>query len=183
MSGMVKAAKDILEAVIHERIPDATVVRNRADEGRAVMARKWPLVSLITQPGKFDDRMAKLVRYPDEESGELKQRYVRGVRQLPILVSVWAQGEDEADEIFSRLVPYIPRRWEYDDFGGTVLINSEEHSDFADNVSNLYCSILETQFQVETAGDAEIVPSFTSVEAESDIQPEEGTGGNDEQEQ
>jgi hypothetical protein len=183
MSGMVKTAKDILEAVVRGRVPGVTVVRNRAAESRAVMARQWPLVSLITQPGKFDDRMAKLVRYADETTGTLKQRYVRGVRQLPILVSVWAKGEDDADEVFSRFVPAIPRRWEYDNFGGTVLINNEEHSDFADNISNMYCSILETQFQVETAGDEEIVPSFTSVEGESDIQPVTGTGGNDEQEQ
>lgn len=163
MDGMIKAAKDLLEQCITAVIPNATVVRNRADESRQVMARKWPLVSLITQAGRLDDRTAHLARYRDAATQELKQRRVRGTRIIPIVIGVWAKGENETDEVFSLIVPRIPRKWEYDDFGGRILINSEEHSDFADNVSNLYCSILEVEFQVEVAGDAEIVPTFVQV--------------------
>jgi hypothetical protein len=174
MSGLVKAVKDLLEEAVHTRYPGVLVVRNRAEENRAVMARTRPFVSLITAQGKFDDRTAKVVRWADTASGTLKQRYVRGTRQLPVQVSVWAGREEEADEMFSRLIPCIPRLWEFDDFGGTVLITREEHSDFADNVSDLYCSILEVQFQIEVAGDAEVIPSFTSVESEPDLKPGEG---------
>ncbi|NVP23967.1 hypothetical protein [Treponema phagedenis] len=170
MNGMVTAAKDLLEQCITAVIPDATVVRNRAEESKHVMARKWPLVSLITQPGRLDDRTAHLVRYKDTTTEELKQRRVRGTRIIPILIGVWAKGENETDEAFSLIVPRIPRKWEYDDFGGRILINSEEHSDFADNVSNLYCSLLEVEFQVEVAADAELVPTFVQVSEIPDMQ-------------
>ena len=56
MDGMIKAAKDLLDMCITTEIPDATVVRNRGDESKQVMTRKWPLVSLITQAGRLDDR-------------------------------------------------------------------------------------------------------------------------------
>jgi len=170
MDGMIKAAKDLLDECITAVLPDATVVRSRADENKQVMARKWPLVSLITQEGKLDDRTAHLARYRDEVTGELKQRMIRGTRIVPILISVWAQGENETDAAFSLIVPRIPRKWEYDDFVGRIFINSEEHSDFADNVSNLYCSILEVEFQVEVAGDAELVPTFVQVSEIPDMQ-------------
>ncbi len=163
MEGLITAAKDVLTSCIIAAIPNATVVRSRAEENKQVMARKWPLVSLITQRGSLDDRTAKLIRYVDEKTNERKQRRVRGTRIVPILISVWSCGEKETDEAFSKIVPRIPRKWEYDDFRGSILINSEEHSDFADNVSNVYCSILEVQFQVEVAGDAELVPSFDTV--------------------
>lgn len=170
MEGMIKAAKDLLDMCISTEIPDATVVRNRADETKQVMTRKWPLVSLITQAGRLDDRTARLARYRDDVTGELKQRRIRGTRIIPILIGVWAKGENEVDEVFSKIVPRIPRRWSYDDFVGRIFINSEEHSDFADNVSNLYCSILEVEFQVEVAGDAEIVPTFVQVSEIPDMQ-------------
>ena len=135
------------------------------------MARQWPLVSLITNPGSFDDREAKTVRYADVEAQTLKQRYVRGKRTLPILLRVWAEGEDAADELFSRIIPAIPRKWEYDDFEGTVLIAAEEHSDFTDTVNNLYLSIAEVLFTAPVALDEEIVPTFQKVEAEPEIAP------------
>lgn len=162
MDGMIKAAKDLLEMGITTVVPDAIVVRNRADETKQVMSRKWPLVSLITQAGRLDDRTAHLARYRTD-TGELMQRRIRGTRIIPILIGVWAKGENEVDEVFSKIVPRIPRKWSYDDFAGRILINSEEHSDFADNVSNVYCSILEVEFQVEVAGDAELVPTFVQV--------------------
>jgi hypothetical protein len=171
MDGFVKTAKDILENVVKSRIPDATVVRSAAEGKRAIMARQWPLVSLITDPGKFDDRTAKWYKYQDTTDNTLKQRYVRGTRQLPIAVYVWAKDENNADTLFSRLVPYIPRQWEYDDFGGTILISSEEHSDFYDNVSNLYRSVLVVEFDGMVAQDAEAVPPFTSANTEPEVQP------------
>jgi hypothetical protein len=166
---MIREAKDVLQGIVETRIPEAAIVRSGADESRAIMARKWPLVSLITNPGRFDDREAKTVRYADAEAGVLKQRYVRGSRILPLLLRVWAEGEDEADRIFSRVIPAIPRKWELDGFEGLIVINHEEHSDFVDNVSKLYLSVAEIQFTVPVALDEEIVPTFTTVDAEPEI--------------
>ena len=103
MDGMIKAAKDLLDMCISTEIPDATVVRNRGDESKQVMTRKWPLVSLITQAGRLDDRTARLARYRDDVTGELKQRRIRGTRIIPILIGVWAKGENEVDEVFSKI--------------------------------------------------------------------------------
>jgi hypothetical protein len=166
---MIREAKDILQAVAAQRIPSATIVRSAADESRAIMARKWPLVSLITDPGRFDDREAKTVRYADKEAGLLKQRYVRGSRILPILLRCWAEGEDAADEVFSRILPAIPRKWEYDGFEGLIVINAEEHSDHTGNASKLYLSVAEIQFTVQVALEEETVPTFKVVDAEPEI--------------
>jgi hypothetical protein len=163
---MIREAKDILQSVVQGRVPDAHIVRSKAEESRAIMARQWPLVSLITNPGTFDDREAKTVRYADAEAQTLKQRYVRGKRTLPILLRVWAEGEDAADELFSRILPAIPRRWEHDNFEGTVLISAEEHSDFVDNVNKLYLSVAEIQFTVPVALEEEIVPTIQTVESD-----------------
>jgi hypothetical protein len=166
---MIKEAKDILQSVVALRTPGVTVVRSIADEQHAIMARRCPLVSLITNPGRFDDREAKTVRYPDEDAGLWKQRYVRGKRILPLLLRCWAQGEEAADALFSHIIPAIPRKWEYDGFEGLIVIETEEHSDFVDNVSQLYLSVAEIQFSVPVALEEEAVPTFTVVEAEPEI--------------
>jgi hypothetical protein len=171
---MIREAKDILQNAVASRAPGVTIVRSIAEEQRAIMARKWPLVSLITNPGSFDDREAKTVRYADTETETLKQRYVRGKRTVPILLRVWAEGGEAADELFSRVLPAVPRKWEYDDFEGTVLISGEEHSDFVDNVNKLYLSVAEIQFTVPVALDEEIVPTFQNVEAEPQIAARDG---------
>jgi hypothetical protein len=71
--------------------------------------------------------------------------------------------------LFSRILPAVPRKWEYDNFEGTVLISGEEHSDFVDTVNKLYLSMAEIQFTVPVALDEEIVPTFQNVEAEPEI--------------
>jgi hypothetical protein len=169
MAGMIKAAKDALEGAIRARIPALTIVRSAADETRAIMARQFPLASLITNPGKFDDRTAGTARYANTDTNTLVQRYVRGSRMLPILVRVWAKGEEEADEVFSRILPAIPRKWEHDGFEGLIVINAEEHSDHTGNAATQYVSVAEVQFTVQVALDEETVPSFRTATAEPEI--------------
>jgi hypothetical protein len=163
---MIKEIKDLLETVIKERIPGINVVRSVRDESREIMTRQWPLVSLITKPGRFDDREARVYRYADIEAGVWKQRSVRGSRIIPILMRCWAEGEDAADEIFSRIIPAIPRRWEYDGFEGFVLINREEHTDHTDSATVLYLSVAEVQFSVDVALEEEIVPTIDQTQVE-----------------
>ena len=140
---MIKEIKDLLETVIIERIAGVTVVRSARDESRAFMSRQWPLVALITNPGRFDDREARTYRYADIEAGTWKQRSVRGSRIIPILMRCWAEGEEATDAVFSRIIPAIPRRWEYDGFEGFILINREEHTDHTDSVNDVYLSVTE----------------------------------------
>jgi hypothetical protein len=163
---MIKEIKDLLEAVIKERIPGINVVRSARDESRVVMARTWPLVSLITNPGRFDDREARVYRYADVEAGMWKQRSVRGSRIIPILMRCWAEGEETVDAVFSRIIPAIPRRWGYDGFEGFVLINREEHTDHTDSVTNVYLSVAEIQFSVDVALEEEVVPTIDRTQVE-----------------
>jgi hypothetical protein len=169
MEGMIKAAKDVLEGAIGARVPEVTIARSAADETRAIMARRFPLAALITNPGKFDDRTAGTARYANTETNTLVQRYIRGSRILPILVRVWAEGEEEADEVFSRILPAIPRKWEYEGFEGLIVINAEEHSDHTGNTAKQYVSVAEVQFTVQVALDEETVPTFGTVTAEPEI--------------
>lgn len=164
---MIREAKDILQKAVSSRIDNITIVRSKAEEQRAIMTRSFPLVSFITNPGRFDDRESKTVRYPDEESGLWKERYVRGRRMLPILLRVWAAGEDETDTIFSRILPAIPRKWELDGFEGLIVIQTEEHSDFVDSVNNLYVSIAEVQFSVPVALEETDVPTIKTSEPDT----------------
>lgn len=161
---MIKEAKDLLTAVVNARVPTATVVRSASEESRAVMARKWPLVSLITNPGVFDGAEAKQVRYFDSVAKMWKQRYVRGNRVLPILVRCWAEGEDAADALFSRILPAIPSRWEYDDFSGTVEIFAEEHSDHTGNTAKLYLSVVEVRFSIPAALEEGVIPTIDQID-------------------
>lgn len=163
---MIREAKDVLQSVIQNRAPAARIVRSIAEESRLIMARQWPLVSLITNPGRFDDRENRTIRYPDEEAGVWKERYIRGKRILPILLRVWAEGEDETDALFSRILPAVPRRWTYDGMEGLVLIETEEHSDFVDNVNKLYLSVAEIQFSVPVALEETEVPTIRAAENE-----------------
>jgi hypothetical protein len=169
MAGMIRAAKDVLEGAIKARVPAVTIVRSAADETRAIMARQFPLASLITNPGKFDDRTAGTSRYANTEKNTLVQRYIRGSRILPVLVRVWAEGEEEADEVFSLILPAIPRKWEYDGFEGLIVINAEEHSDHTGNTAKQYVSAAEVQFTVQAALDEETVPTFGTATAEPEI--------------
>ena len=166
---MIREVKDILQNVVALRIPGVMIARSMAEEQRAIMARQWPLVSLITNPGRFDDREAKTIRYPDAEAGIWKERYVRGKRILPLLLRCWAEGEDEADALFSRILPAVPRKWEYDGFEGLIVIETEEHSDFVDNVNKLYLSVAEIQFSVPVALEETVVPTFRAIEAEPEM--------------
>ncbi|MDR2784813.1 MAG: hypothetical protein LBB83_02745 [Treponema sp.] len=164
---MIKEAKDLLEAVVKARVPESVIVRSALDESQALMDRKYPLVSLVTNPGNFDDREAKTVKYFDEAEGMWKKRYVRGNRVLPILLRLWAEDEEEADRYFSRLLPAIPRTWAYDNFEGLVIINHEEHSDHAGNVAKRYLSVAEIQFTMASAMGDELVPTFNTVKNDS----------------
>jgi hypothetical protein len=161
---VITEAKNLLEGIVKQRIEGVTVVRSAADEAHAIMQRTFPLVALITNPGTFDGSEARTVRYFD--NGEYKQRYVRGNRVLPILVRCWAAGEDEADRVFSRIVPAIPSRWEYDNFCGGVEIGAEEHSDHTGNVAKLYLSVAEVRFSVAAAMEAEPMPVIEKTEPE-----------------
>lgn len=166
---MIKEAKDILESVVAARCPDAAIVRSAEEERTAIMARKFPLVSLITNPGTFDSSEARTVRYYDEAAGFWKQRYVRGSRVLPVLVRCWAKGEDAADALFSRIIPAIPSRWEYDDFAGTVEIVAEEHSDHAGVTAKLFLSVAEVHFTAPAALEEGVIPAIDQI----DTAPEE----------
>jgi hypothetical protein len=166
---MIKEAKDILAAAVSQRALGMRIVRSMAEESHAIMARQWPLVSLITNPGRFDDREAKTVRYPDGEAGIWKERYVRGKRILPVLLRCLAEGEDATDALFSRILPGIPRKWEYDGFEGSIVINGEEHTDATDNLNSLYLSIAEIEFSIQVAREEEEVPTINTVETEPEI--------------
>ena len=161
---MITEVKNLLEQIIKNRIEGITVVRSAAEESKNIMARKFPLAALITNPGSFDGSQAQTFRY--FEGKEYKQRYSRGNRNLPILVRCWSTGEAEADNVFSRIIPAIPSRWEYDGFTGSVEIGSEEHSDHTGNITNLYCSIAEVRFSVAAAMEPGEIPYFDKVEIE-----------------
>lgn len=160
---MIKEVKDLLESVIVARVPDATVTRSAAEESRAIMARKWPLVSLITNPGTFDESEARTVKYYDDVAKTWKQRYVRGNRVLPVLVRCWAEGEEAADSLFSRIIPAIPSRWEHDDFAGSIEIAAEEHSDHTGNTAKLYLSVAEVRFSIPAAMEPTVVPTIDEI--------------------
>jgi hypothetical protein len=161
---MIKEAKDLLEAVVKKRVPESVIVRSALDESQALFSRQFPLISLITNPGGFDDREAKTVKYFDEVEGMWKKRYIRGNRVVPLLLRLWAEGEEEADRYFSRIIPAIPRTWNYDNFEGLVLINHEEHSDHTGNVAKRYLSVAEIQFTMAAALEEELVPTFNNIE-------------------
>ena len=75
-------------------------------------------------------------------------------------------GEDETDELFSSILPYIPTRWVLDEIEGEISIISEEHSDHAGNTSELYVSVLEIEFSVEVARTAGDLPTINTINTE-----------------
>jgi len=156
---VITEAKDLLEGVVNARVGSVTVVRSAAEESQAIMKRQFPLVALITNPGSFDGSEARTVRY-FEEPKKYRQRYVRGNRNLPILVRCWASGEEEADVVFSKIIPAIPSRWDYDNFTGAIEIGTEEHSDHTGNVAKLYCSIVEVRFSAAAAMEPGEMPFY-----------------------
>jgi hypothetical protein len=162
---MITEAKDLLERIIKKRIEGATVARSAMEETQAVMKRQFPLVALITNPGPFDGSQAQTYRYFDDSKG-YKQRYARGNRNLPILLRCWSASEAEADKAFSRIIPAIPSRWEYDGFTGSIEIGTEEHSDHTGNVAKLYCSIIDVRFSVAAAMEPGEAPYYTDVVVE-----------------
>jgi hypothetical protein len=158
---VITEAKDLLEQIVKARIENVTVVRSGMDESHAIMQRQFPLVALITNPGSFDGSQAQTYRYFDGE--DYKQRYARGNRNLPILLRCWSISETEADKVFSRIIPAIPSRWNYDDFIGSIEIGTEEHSDHKGNVAKLYCSLVEVRFSVAAAMEPGEVPYYKDV--------------------
>jgi hypothetical protein len=162
---VISEAKDLLEKIVKTRIEGVTVVRSFAEEQNATMARKFPLVSLITNPGSFDGNTARTYRYFDENK-EYKQRYSRGNRNIPILLCCWSSSEAEADKAFSRIIPAIPSRWNYDGFTGSVEIGTEEHSDHSGNMGTRYCSVVDVNFSIAAAMGPGEMPYFEKVELE-----------------
>ena len=161
---MITEAKGLLEKVITTRIEGVTVVRSAAKEKQAILKRQFPLVALITNPGPFEGNEARTVRYfDDEEKHKFKERYVRGNRNLPILIRCWASSEEKADAAFSRIIPAIPSRWVYDNFTGSIEIGTEEHSDHSGNVAELYCSIIDVRFSVAAAMEPGELPYYEQV--------------------
>ncbi|MCL2608508.1 MAG: hypothetical protein FWD94_01195 [Treponema sp.] len=160
---MINEAKSLLEGVIKRAAPAATVVRSAAEESRAVMARKFPLVALITNPGTFDNGEARTVRFRDG-GGAYRERYVRGKRSLPVLVRCWEAGEDKADALLDAVIPELPSRWEHDGFTCEVGIDGEEHSDHAGNLTKGYVSVVGVTFTAYAARKADAVPYIERTE-------------------
>jgi len=160
---VIKEAKDLLEKTIKGRNPGITVVRSAAEESQGIMARKFPLIALVTNPGTFDESEARTVRYFEGEPKQYRERYVRGDRALPILIRCWAVGEDDADKIFSRIIPAIPSQWEHDGFVKHIEIGWEEHSDHVKNVTKTYLSVVEVRFRSAAAMEPGVVPYYTEV--------------------
>jgi hypothetical protein len=166
---VIREAKNLLKGLIEDLIPGVTVVKSAAEESRQIMARKFPLVSLITNPGSFDDSGARTVRYFEDSPGDPKacrERYVRGRRNVPILIRCWAEGEDQADEISSTLIPELPGQWEYDGFSCPVAIGAEEHSDHTGNLGKPYVSVIEVIFTGTAARKPAALPVITKIEFE-----------------
>ena len=163
---MIAEAKRLLESVIKKTAPELTVVKSAAEEARQIMARKFPFAALITNPGNFDSNAARTVRYFEGEGAGRKyiERYIRGVRSVPVLIRVWAEGEDHADDLLSRVIPELPAQWEYGGFTGRVEINTEEHSDHAGSMSKPYCSVVEVTFSGTAARAPREVPVIEKVE-------------------
>jgi hypothetical protein len=166
---VIREAKDLLKGIIEDLTPGVTVVKSAAEESREIMARKFPLVSLITNPGAFDDSGARTVRYFEGSPGEPKtyrERYVRGHRNVPILIRCWAEGEDQADELASGIIPAIPSQWEYDGFSCHVKIGAEEHSDHTGSLGKPYVSVVEAIFTAAAARKPVAVPVIEKAEPE-----------------
>ena len=161
---MIREAKTLLKGIIEKTVPGITVVKSAAEESRLIMARKLPFVALITNPGTFDESEARTVRYFEGEPKQYRERYVRGHRNLPILIRCWADGEDNADALSSDIIPEIPSQWEYDGFGSHVRIEAEEHSDHASNTNKLYVSVIVATFAATAARKPDAVPFFEKVE-------------------
>ena len=161
---MIKEAKALLEKIIKETVPGINVVKSVADESREIMARKFPTVALITNPGKFDASGARIVRYFEGELKQYRERYVRGHRNLPILIRIWADGEDKADELTSSIIPEIPSQWEYDGFECHVRIDEEEHSDHTSSLNKPYLSVIAVIFTGTAARKAKEVPVIKQTE-------------------
>jgi hypothetical protein len=157
---MIKEAKDFLERVISERVPGIPLLRSVKEEKRRTMARDLPLITLVTEPGAFEGKEAKCLRYFDKEAGIYRQRFIRGNRLVPIQIRCWARGEEEADGILSRVMPAIPSHWEYDDLDGRIEIVGEEHSDHAGNMGDLYLSLVAAVFSGAAAMEAVDIPTI-----------------------
>ena len=163
---MIREAKTLLENIIKETVPGINVVKSAAEESREIMARKFPVVSLITNPGSFDDSGARIVRYFEGEPKQYRERYVRGHRNLPILIRCWEDGEDKADALTSSIIPEIPSQWEYDGFECHVQIGAEEHSDHTSSLNKPYVSVIAVIFTGTAARKPKEVPVVESVETE-----------------
>jgi hypothetical protein len=160
---VIREAKNLLKGIIEKTVPGITVVKSAAEESRIVMARKFPFVALITNPGSFDESEARTVRYFEGEPKQYRERYVRGHRRLPILIRCWADGEDNADALSSSIIPEIPSQWEYDGFGNHVQIETEEHSDHTGNLNSPYVSVIVATFIATAARKPDAVPFYEEV--------------------
>jgi len=161
---VIREAKTLLKGIIEKTVPGITVVKSAAEESRLIMAHKFPFVALITNPGSFDESEAKTVRYFESNPKQYLERYVRGNRNLPILIRCWADGEDNADELSSSIFPEIPSQWEYDGFGNHVQIETEEHSDHTSSTNNTYVSVIVATFAATAARKPKAVPYFERTE-------------------
>ena len=166
---MIREAKTLLEGIIKEVSPGITIVKSVAEESKGIMARKFPLVSLITNPGKFDNSEARTIRYfEDNDPKRYRERYVRGHRKLPILIRCWEEGEDKADELVSNIIPELPSQWECNGFSSHVEIGVEEHSDHTGNLNKPYVSVIEVLFISIAARKPKDVPVIETVVSEGD---------------
>jgi len=165
---MIREAKKLLDTIIRKRIREGMPIADSiALEAQCIMARKFPFVALVTNPGRFDESAARTVRYKDD-AGQYRERYVRGNRILPILIRCWADGEEKADALCSAIMAAIPSQWAYDDFCCRIEIKGEEHSDHAGQLNAPYVSVIEVEFTGTSALPPEEVPVIESTEVEGE---------------
>jgi hypothetical protein len=161
---MIVECKNILSEAIAAFTQVQLIVRSVVDEKKLLSERSFPFCSLITLPGKFDDRSTKLVKILDTIRRQWTMHQVRGTRNLPIQIRIFTKSEEEASSLAHDIIRNIPLTFEYNGKQGKISIGEEEHSDHVTRLTEKYLSLIIVMFSVEVAADPVDLPTITATE-------------------
>lgn len=151
---MIKEAKDLLEAVLQAHpatgLALTRIVRNGADEKKAVMERAHPFAALISMPGTFDNKTSRRAARA-LPGGGMEKYYIRGTRTVPFQVRIWTSAETEADAIIDAFLPHVPHRWRVGADEGLIEIRQTDFTDYLSAMSSQFLAGVVVAFSLDIA--------------------------------
>jgi len=133
--------KDFIEEIIkkysykNDRGMEVKIVKNARDEDKLRTNRQFPFFSLLTANGSVEEKgISNYVNW--KENGKEWSAYIRGILKMPLEVRVFAETEEEANNLLFETIRNVPDKWQLGNYKDRIELGEVAISDWSSSLLN-----------------------------------------------